>query len=49
MLNQDLYLYPGDDLRKKEIIEIKACIPLEYAFASANSRVAKAENDAQTT
>ena len=31
------------------IIPIKAHIPLKIAFASANSRVANAENDAQTT
>ena len=28
---------------------LKACIPPESAFAFANFRVAKAENDAQTT
>ena len=42
-----LLLYDCPDMIM--MVQPKAHIPLESAFASANFRVAKAENDAQTT
>ena len=46
MININLPIF--SKLPKRNSNCSKACIPLESAFASANSRAANAENDAQT-